>query len=60
MASISSVPGYKHLASAGEMGYLAVNAASAAVTPPYSWGRDFVVECLPEHPSLPRARRSSR
>jgi phospholipid/cholesterol/gamma-HCH transport system permease protein len=27
------------------MGYLAVNAAKAAFTPPYSWGRDFVVEC---------------
>ena len=45
MASISSVPGYKHLASAGEMGYLAVNTTRAAVTPPFSWGGDFVIEC---------------
>jgi phospholipid/cholesterol/gamma-HCH transport system permease protein len=38
------VPGYPRLASAGEMGVLAINVVRSAIKPPYSWRRDLAIE----------------
>jgi phospholipid/cholesterol/gamma-HCH transport system permease protein len=42
---ITRVPGFRRLGAAGEMGDLLVAATRAAVTPPFSWRREFVSEC---------------
>ncbi|WP_354699677.1 hypothetical protein DSM112329_05398 [Paraconexibacter sp. AEG42_29] len=43
--TISSLPGFGRLASAGEMGDLAVATVKAIIFPPYTWPREFVIEC---------------
>lgn len=42
--ALRALPGYKRMESAAEMGYLAVATLITALTPPYTWHREFVVQ----------------